>query len=1129
MKHLKLFVVVALAASALVVMLSTLPAVSQARPLASTTVLISEVQTAGTGDADREFIELYNASDSSLSLSGYQLIYRAATGTTDVTIRTFQAGEAIPAYGHFLLVHTGKDVGVTPDATFGSSLGAAGGGLAVKLNGNVIDSVGWGNATNIYVETTTAPAPATDQSIERKPGGAAGNGQDTDNNAADFQTLVIPNPQNTASEGGSSIGWAMVKTAPASVTTTQAFTYTLVATNHLSETALSVVLTDAVPLSATIARVSDGGAVLSGNVVSWSIASLLDGASITRTIVVTAPNATISLINNDYGVWAENFLTRTIGTAVTTQVGELGSPCPTPAYTLRAISDVQGSGSASPFNGQPTTVRGTVTGKYSPTGFFVQSSGDGNPATSDGLFVNSTAAVNVGDAVQVNGTIGEANTLTQLTSASVAVCGTPTVISPTIVTLPVPAGTTLEPYEDMLVTFSQTLTADQNFFQGRYGQVTLSSDGRMFNPTNGNGLGDTVELNLRRMIVLDDASYLQNPNPIPYIGVDNTLRAGDTITNLTGVIDYGPINSTVSIQHFRLQPIGPISFTRVNARSNTPPNVGGSIKVGSFNVLNYFNGDELGGGFPTPRGATTLVEFNRQRNKIIPAIVALNADVVGLMEIENDGNGTQSAIQDLVNGLNAATAPNTYAFVAEPAPGGDQIKVAMIYQPGRITPIGAAQNYQTNTAAYSPLFDRPPLIQRFQAPNGQQFFVIVNHFKSKGSCPSSGVDLDYGQGCWNVKRTAQANELLNFINTALKPIDPDVIIIGDLNAYGDEDPIVALENGGLIDQVAAHEPADTRYSYVFDGQAGYLDHGLSTASLNTQITDVRHWHINSDEPSVIDYNTEFKPQDLYTATPYRASDHDPVLIGLSLGAPTPQPDFSPSSKTVNATTVTAGDLLTYTLIISNSGNLSGTFALTDTLIAPLNLISAPGLTLNGATLTGSGVIESHTLQTFTITVQVNSAYSGSVTNTAQLSGDGSLRDLSAASVTVLPLAPDFSGSTKLVNTNIITGSELFTYTLIISNSGNLSSTFALTDTLDANLALVNADGFNINGATLTVSGTLDALDSQSFDVVVRAATSFSGTLANTAHLSGDGQTRSLIAPSVTHRPMYLLYLPVILN
>jgi uncharacterized repeat protein (TIGR01451 family) len=434
--------------------------------------------------------------------------------------------------------------------------------------------------------------------------------------------------------------------------------------------------------------------------------------------------------------------------------------------------------------------------------------------------------------------------------------------------------------------------------------------------------------------------------------------------------------------------------------------------------------------------------------------------------------------------------------------------------------------------AYSPLFDRPPLIQRFQALNGQQFFVIVNHFKSKGSCPTSGADVDLGQGCWNAKRTAQANELVNFINT-LQATDPDVIVIGDLNAYGAEDPIVALKAGGLIDQVAAHVPAADRYSYVFDGQAGYLDHALTTVSLDTQLAGVAHWHINADEPSVIDYNTEFKSPDLYTATPYRASDHDPVLVGLNLAASVPAPNFVGSSKQVNATTITAGDLLTYTLIVSNSGQLSGTFALTDTLSAPLSLIGAPGLTLNGATLMGSGVVESHTLQTFTVTVRVNANYAGPLTNTAQLSGDGVVRNLTAPAVTVLPPpAPDFSASSKLVNTTVVTGSQLFTYTLFIANSGEASGTFALTDTLAAQLMLVNAPGFSVNGSTLTLTGTLEAQASQSFDIAVRAASGFSGTITNTAQVSGDGHTRTLIAPSVTHKPvtvMYTVYLPLIVK
>ena len=218
--------------------------------------------------------------------------------------------------------------------------------------------------------------------------------------------------------------------------------------------------------------------------------------------------------------------------------------------------------------------------------------------------------------------------------------------------------------------------------------------------------------------------------------------------------------------------------------------------AGLRNVLNYFNGDGQGGGFPTSRGATTPLEFERQRTKIITALVGLDADVVGLMEIENDGDGSLSAVQDLVNGLNAATAPDTYAFVAEPAPGTDDIKVTLIYRSGRVTPIGAAQNYQTDTAAYTPLYDRPPLVQRFQAPHGQQFFVIVNHFKSKSDCPSSGVDVDLGQGCWNAKRTAQANELLNLSGT-LQPIVPDVIVVGDLNAYAGRRSDRGVENRRL--------------------------------------------------------------------------------------------------------------------------------------------------------------------------------------------------------------------------------------------------------------------------------------------------------------------------------------------
>ncbi|MGE5603330.1 MAG: hypothetical protein ACM30E_09780, partial [Nitrososphaerales archaeon] len=100
-----------------------------------------------------------------------------------------------------------------------------------------------------------------------------------------------------------------------------------------------------------------------------------------------------------------------------------------------------------------------------------------------------------------------------------------------------------------------------------------------------------------------------------------------------------------------------------------------------------------------------------------------------------------------------------------------------------------------------------------------------------------------------------------------------------------EDPIVSLTGGGL-QNLLGRVPAAERYTYVFDGEAGYLDQALATASLGRQVAGVTIWHINADEPSVLDYNTEFKTQDLYAPTPYRSSDHDPVVVGLRLGVKT---------------------------------------------------------------------------------------------------------------------------------------------------------------------------------------------------------------------------------------------------
>lgn len=586
---------------------------------------------------------------------------------------------------------------------------------------------------------------------------------------------------------------------------------------------------------------------------------------------------------------------------------------------LTTIPQIQGSGARSTLVGQSVTTRGVVT-KVTNNGFFLQDPvGDGNLETSDGIFVFTSSApptsAVVGNELRVSATVAEfavgsaaeaqARPVTELTSPSATLLSTGNSISPTPIALPEETEGQLERYEGMLVRIEVPLTASQNFFQGRYGQVTLAADGRLIKPTNIHPAGspdalDLADENARRRILLDDGTSFQNPNPTPYIGADNTLRAGDSLASgLTGVIDYGlATNSSSGISDYKIHPTQPVVFARTNARTAAPTAVGGDIRVGSFNVLNYFT---TVGPLGTPcfggecRGANSADEFQRQRNKIIPAILGLNADVVGLMEIENNG---QTAVQDLVNGLNAMAGAGTWATIPLPTggTGSDAIRVAMIYKPGRVSLVGNAVS-DTNA-----VHNRPPLAQTFAAANGEKFSVVVNHFKSKGSCPSDANDPDAdqgdGQGCWNATRTQQAQALGSFITSTLVPVDADVVIVGDLNAYGKEDPILELAAQGYVDQIARFDPANG-YSYVFDGEAGYLDHALASASLSAQIAGATHWRINADEPSIIDYNTEFKvgdsrcgtasvpscSPDYYSATVYRSSDHDPVILGLSLGVP----------------------------------------------------------------------------------------------------------------------------------------------------------------------------------------------------------------------------------------------------
>jgi uncharacterized protein len=323
--------------------------------------------------------------------------------------------------------------------------------------------------------------------------------------------------------------------------------------------------------------------------------------------------------------------------------------------------------------------------------------------------------------------------------------------------------------------------------------------------------------------------------------------------------------------------------------------VGGTLRVASANLLNYFTDLDTGATITIPnsndvnfqpRGANTAAEFTRQRDKTIQSLLTLNADVIGIQEMENDG---VKSLQDLVNGLNTIAGAGTYAFVndanlvndpnsAANGVGTDAIKVGILYKPGKVSPVGLPQS------SNDPIFSRPPVAQTFVDTNGGKFTVIMNHFKSKSASGATGLDADQndGQGAYNAKRVAQSEALLTFINTVKATSgDDDVLVIGDLNAYAKENPITTLTNGGLTNLFAP-----SSYSYQFNGQWGSLDHALASGSLASQVTGAEKFHNNSDEPIVFDYNTEFKSagqlSSFYSADPYRASDHDPIVLGFNL-------------------------------------------------------------------------------------------------------------------------------------------------------------------------------------------------------------------------------------------------------
>ncbi len=560
------------------------------------------------------------------------------------------------------------------------------------------------------------------------------------------------------------------------------------------------------------------------------------------------------------------------------------------------IRAVQGAGDASPLVDTVVEIEGIVTadfqGEDGLDGFFVTSLAadvDSDPMTSEGLFVYFTDTdVNVGDHVRVQGTVDEYYDSTQLADVTqIAVCGTGEVASATTISLPLDSQADLEAYEGMLVSLDQTLVVTNNYGLGRYGEVELATE-RLYQGTQialpGDAANAVEAANLTKKILLDDGSTAQNSDPTAYpaagLSAENTLRTGDTVNAVTGVVTY-------SFSTYRIHPTVTPQFIATNAREDAPEqSEEADLRIASFNVLNYFNGDGQGGGFPTSRGADSEEELVRQEAKLVSAISAMQADVVGLMEIENDGFGEFSAIASLVNALNDADTANNYAYVDFNVSqiGTDAITTALIYRADKVEEVGTAAITTDYPFDYS---NRAPIAQSFKSLSTDEVFTVsVAHLKSKGSCgDDNNDDLGDGQGCWNEIRTEAATAFSNWLDGKPTGVeDEDIILVGDMNAYAMEDPIRKFDEKGYKNVVAELDGDTLSYSYSFSGRAGSLDHALATESLLSKVVAANDWHINADEPIVLDYNLEYKSEGhqstLYSESAYRASDHDPVIIDI---------------------------------------------------------------------------------------------------------------------------------------------------------------------------------------------------------------------------------------------------------
>jgi 5'-nucleotidase len=659
----------------------------------------------------------------------------------------------------------------------------------------------------------------------------------------------------------------------------------------------------------------------------------------------SANNVPASINRTGFADTDDNSKDFTLSSTVTPQNSgdDGGGPGPEPGEVV-PIAEIQGTGAASPLVGQTVTTRGVVTATY-PTGgydgFYLQTEGtggdlDASHTASDAIFVYSTAgaaAVQVGDHVEVTGAVSEYFTLTQITPAAggwTVLDEAAEAVKPANVAFPA-TDAAREVLEGMLVQPAGDYVVADNYDTNFYGSFLLAAGSDPFvQPTSAGRPGSAeaaaaVTDRAARAVVLDDGATTNFNNtankgiPLPYLTGGAPARVGAGVSFTTPVIlDYRfdawtfqPLTQLTAGDGGNAATVQPATFA--NTREDAPADVGGDLSVATFNVLNYFTttGDQLTGctyytdraGNPITvnrgcdaRGAANAENLERQETKIVAAIDALDADVVALMEIENStpfGKDRDQALSDLVDALNDAAGGDEWAFVPSPAAlpdDEDVIRLAYIYQVDAAEPVGDSRILLDDPAFVNA---REPLAQVFQPAGGvsegddaasDDVLVVANHLKSKGSgTPVLPGDEDSGdgQGAFNASRVAQATALVGFAEDVAADAGTDkVLLAGDFNSYSQEDPLEVLKDAGYTDL----GETTGEHTYLFDGYVGSLDHVFASAGAASAVTGTDVWNINSVEPIANEYSRyNYNASILYDTTPFRSSDHDPVLVGLALG------------------------------------------------------------------------------------------------------------------------------------------------------------------------------------------------------------------------------------------------------